>query len=86
MEFCDAGSCSKIMNKMGKAFRENEIASVLFQTLLGLEYLANAKKIHRDIKADNILLKRTGESKIGTIVQHAFILLFLIVWLMLYNS
>ena len=32
MEFCDAGSCSKMMTKMGKNFLEEEIAAVRRQT------------------------------------------------------
>jgi len=65
MEFCDAGSCSKMMNKMGDGFREEEIAAVLHQVLQGLEYLSKARKMHRDIKADNLLLKSSGEVKIA---------------------
>lgn len=65
MEFCDAGSCSKMMTKMGKNFLEEEIAAVVYQVLQGLEYLANARKMHRDIKADNLLLKSSGEVKIA---------------------
>lgn len=65
MEFCDAGSCSKMMTKMGKNFLEEEIAAVVYQVLQGLEYLANARKMHRDVKADNLLLKSSGEVKIA---------------------
>jgi serine/threonine protein kinase/polyhydroxyalkanoate synthesis regulator phasin len=65
MEFCDAGSCAKMMTRMGKHLEEDQIAAVLYQTLLALEYLNNSKKIHRDIKADNILLKANGEAKVA---------------------
>lgn len=66
MEYCDSDSPAKIMARMGKALEEPQIASCCYQALMGLDYLAKSKKIHRDIKADNILLKSTGEAKLGT--------------------
>ena len=66
MEFCGAGSVLDIMKLRGrsgslgkrqvKTFGEREIAKILYDTLKGLEYLHFRKKIHRDIKAGNILL------------------------------
>jgi len=44
---------------------EEEIATVLFYTLKGLEYLHERRKIHRDIKAGNILLNMDGDAKLA---------------------
>lgn len=44
---------------------EDEIATVLKSTLKGLEYLHFMRKIHRDIKAGNILLNTEGHAKLA---------------------
>jgi len=44
---------------------EDEIATVLWYTLKGLEYLHERRKIHRDIKAGNILLNMDGNAKLA---------------------
>ena len=75
MEFCGAGSVLDIMklrgktanqsNKTVKTFDETQIATILRGTLKGLEYLHLRKKIHRDIKAGNILLGTDGQAQIA---------------------
>ena len=65
MEYCGAGSILDIMKLRGlywnlpktqvKTLTEDEIATVLSDTLKGLEYLHLRKKIHRDIKVILIL-------------------------------
>jgi len=65
MEYCGAGSVSDIMRLRKKTLSEEEIATVLCDTLKGLEYLHRRKKIHRDVKAGNILLNNEGYAKLA---------------------
>ncbi|CAG9759603.1 unnamed protein product [Ceutorhynchus assimilis] len=65
MEYCGAGSVSDIMRLRKKTLSEDEIATVLCDTLKGLEYLHLRRKIHRDIKAGNILLNSEGHAKLA---------------------
>lgn len=65
MEFCGAGSVSDIMRLRKKTLSEDEIATILSDTLKGLEYLHIRRKIHRDIKAGNILLNSEGHAKLA---------------------
>lgn len=65
MEYCGAGSVSDIMRLRKKTLTEDEISTVLSDTLKGLEYLHLRRKIHRDIKAGNILLNSEGHAKLA---------------------
>ncbi|WWC92753.1 uncharacterized protein L201_007712 [Kwoniella dendrophila CBS 6074] len=63
MEYCSGGSCSDLM-KAG-IFREEYIAILARELLRGLEYLHGEGKLHRDIKAANILLTAGGDVKLA---------------------
>lgn len=65
MEYCGAGSVSDIMRLRKKTLNEEEIATIIYDTLRGLEYLHLRRKIHRDIKAGNILLNTQGHAKLA---------------------
>lgn len=65
IEFCDAGSVYDLMRVINTTFNEFQIASIIQMVLLGLNFLHEKKKIHRDVKAGNILLNRDGFAKLG---------------------
>lgn len=65
MEYCGAGSVSDIIRLRRRTLDEEQIATILRDTLKGLEYLHFMRKIHRDIKAGNILLNTEGNSKLA---------------------
>ncbi|KAI1911550.1 Serine/threonine-protein kinase PAK 6 [Ophidiomyces ophidiicola] len=63
MEFCSGGSCSDLM-RAGK-IEEEYIMIILRELLLGLEYLHTDHKLHRDVKAANVLLTSSGQVKLA---------------------
>ena len=65
MEFCGGGSVSDVMRLRQKPMTEPQISTIFHQTLAGLEYLHLCRKIHRDVKAGNILLTDRGDAKLA---------------------
>lgn len=64
LEYISGGSIGSCYRKHGK-FEENLVSSLTKQTLEGLAYLHHEGVLHRDLKADNILLDIDGTCKIS---------------------
>lgn len=65
MEYCAAGSVIDLIKITKLSLSEQQIATILYFALKGIEYLHANKKIHRDIKAGNILLDHGGSAKLA---------------------
>ncbi|XP_037088997.1 serine/threonine-protein kinase Tao-like [Pollicipes pollicipes] len=64
MEYC-LGSASDIIEVHKAPLKEDEIAAITQDVLNGLDYLHSMGKIHRDVKAGNILLTEVGHVKLA---------------------
>lgn len=64
LEYISGGSVGSCLRKHGR-FDEGVVRSLTRQTLSGLEYLHTEGILHRDLKADNILLDVDGTCKIS---------------------
>eukprot|EP00596_Hydrurales_sp_CCMP1899_P000199 CAMPEP_0119040106 /NCGR_PEP_ID=MMETSP1177-20130426/9951_1 /TAXON_ID=2985 /ORGANISM="Ochromonas sp, Strain CCMP1899" /LENGTH=1029 /DNA_ID=CAMNT_0007004845 /DNA_START=28 /DNA_END=3117 /DNA_ORIENTATION=+ len=64
MEYLEAGSISDLLKDSGP-LDEPSIAYVLKELLLALRYLHDEGKIHRDVKAGNLLLSADAGVKLG---------------------
>lgn len=63
MEYVGAGSCRELLS--AGPFSEQIISYIMSQILEGFLYLHGTGKIHRDIKAANILIGLNGEVKLA---------------------
>ena len=64
LEYISGGSIGSCLRKHGE-FEESVVKSLTRQTLSGLAYLHDQGILHRDMKADNILLDLDGTCKIS---------------------
>ncbi|CEH17541.1 ste ste11 protein kinase [Ceraceosorus bombacis] len=64
LEYVPGGSVGSCLRKHGK-LEENTTKSFVHQVLTGLEYLHSKGILHRDLKADNLLVDQDGVVKIS---------------------
>ncbi len=65
MEYCAGSSLCDIIEARARCLSELQIAAVMSEALAGLSYLHARGKIHRDIKAANLLLTDRGRVKLA---------------------
>ncbi|KAI8918257.1 kinase-like domain-containing protein [Powellomyces hirtus] len=63
MEYCEAGSLLDMIKT--NPMSEQHVAVVMRELLCGLEYIHRHGKIHRDIKAANVLVTAAGDVKLA---------------------
>lgn len=65
MEYCDVGSVARVLSHDRVGLAEGIVSSILYQVVRALEYLHGKLVLHRDVKAENILLTSKGFAKLG---------------------
>ncbi|CAM9705604.1 unnamed protein product [Chrysoparadoxa australica] len=65
MELLEGGSLADLMKANELTFDEPTVAWIIAEVLRALDYLHSERKIHRDVKADNILLAGDGSLRLG---------------------
>jgi serine/threonine protein kinase len=59
LEFCPDGNLEDIVSKRGP-LGEGEALEIAYQLARGLQFIAKKKVVHRDIKPDNVFIKKEG--------------------------
>jgi serine/threonine protein kinase len=66
MEYMDGGCLTEILEQFENVrMTEAQIAYVSIEVLRGLQYIHQHRRIHRDIKSDNIMMNMRGEVKLA---------------------
>jgi serine/threonine protein kinase len=64
MEYCDSGSLSDVLAVLGHGLDEMQLSAVSRSVLSSLAYVHEKNRIHRDIKAGNLLVTSDGLVKL----------------------
>jgi serine/threonine protein kinase len=64
MEYCDSGSLSDVVDVLGHGLNEMQLSAVSRSVLSSLAYVHGKNRIHRDIKAGNLLGTSDGLVKL----------------------
>ena len=59
LEFCPDGNLDQIITKKG-ALSESDALEIVYQLARGIEFISKNNVVHRDIKPDNIFIKKEG--------------------------
>ncbi|KAG5185103.1 kinase-like domain-containing protein [Tribonema minus] len=65
MDYCAGGSSCDVIDACQITFSEDEVREAMAWSLLGLQYLHSNRKLHRDVKAGNVLLTGDGRAKLA---------------------
>ena len=66
LEFCNGGDLQNKIDKMKKkVFKEQKVADYFFQICRAVYHLHSKRILHRDLKAQNILIKNDGILKLA---------------------
>lgn len=65
MEHADDGDLAGKIDSIKEAMPENLVLDYFVQICLGLKHVHDRKIVHRDLKSQNVFLKKTGEVKLG---------------------
>lgn len=68
MEYMSGGCLTDVLEnyqRLQARMTESEIAYVLHEVLMGLKFMHGLKRLHRDIKSDNVLIGSDGKVKLA---------------------
>lgn len=66
MEFADGGDLSNLIkNRRGQLISESQVLQLFVQISLAMKHVHDRKILHRDLKAQNIFLTKSGIIKLG---------------------
>lgn len=71
LEFCPDGNLEDIVKERGP-LKEMEALEIAYQLALGLNFIAKKKVVHRDIKPDNIFIKKEGKDTLYKLGDFGF--------------